>query len=51
MGVLSITAPPKRGTFFRLQLYESLGILLVVVYERVGKSVISVCEMPKRPNR
>ena len=51
MGVLPITAPPERGTFFRLQLYERVGILLVVVYERVGKSVISVCEMPKRPNR
>ena len=50
-GVLPIMAPPERGTFFRLQLYERVGILLVVVYERVGKSVISVCEMPKRPNR
>ena len=51
MGVLPIMAPPERGTFFRFQLYERVGILLVVVYERVGKSVISVCEMLKRPNR
>ena len=37
-------APPERGTFFRLQ-----------EYERVGKSVIWVCERswkgPKRANR
>ena len=31
----------KRGTFFRLQVNESLGISLAEVYERVGKSVIS----------
>ena len=37
-------APPERGTFFRLQLYERVGILLVEVYERVGKSVIWFCE-------
>ena len=37
-------APPKRGTFFRLQVYERVGISLVEVYERVGKSVIAVCE-------
>ena len=37
-------APPERGTFFRLQLYERVGILLVEVYERVGKSVIWICE-------
>ena len=34
-------ALPKRGTFFRLQVYERVGILLVEVYERpVEKSVI-----------
>ena len=27
--------PPERGTFFGLQVYESVGILLVEVYERV----------------
>ena len=36
--------PSERGTFFRLQVYERVGILLVEVYERVGKSVIWVCE-------
>ena len=35
-------APPRRGTFFRY--YERVAILLVEVYERVGKSVIWVCE-------
>ena len=29
-------APPERGTFFRLQVYEREGILLVEVYESVG---------------
>jgi len=33
-------APPERGTFFRLQVYERVGISRVEVYERVGKSVI-----------
>ena len=28
-------APPERGTYFRLQVYERVGILLVEVYERV----------------
>ena len=39
-------APPKRGTFFRLPVYERVGNLLVEVYEKVGKSVIFnwVCE-------
>ena len=32
-------ASPKRGTFFRVQVYERVGILPVQVYERVGKSV------------
>ena len=31
--------PPKRGTFFRVQ-----------VDERVGESVISICKKPKRAN-
>ena len=34
--------PPKRGTFFRLQVYERVGISQVEVYEMVGESVISV---------
>ncbi len=33
-------APPERGTFFRLKVYERVGILQVLVYERVWKSVI-----------
>ena len=31
-------APPERGTFFRLQVYERVGISQVQVYETVGKS-------------
>ena len=41
---LSEKNPAERGTFFRLQVYEMAGILLVEVYERVGKSVIWVCK-------
>jgi len=37
-------ALPERGTFFRLQVYERVGILLDEVYKRVGKSVIWVCK-------
>jgi len=33
---------PKGVPFFRLQVYERVGISLVEVYERVEKSVISV---------
>ena len=29
--------PPERGIFFRLRVYERVGISLVEVYERVGK--------------
>ena len=32
---------PKGVPFFKLQVYERVGISLVKVYERVGKSVIS----------
>ena len=39
----------KSGTFFRLQVYERVGILLVEVYERpVKKSVIWVSKMAQR---
>ena len=41
-------APPESGTFFRLQVYERLGVLLVEEFKRVGKSVIWVCEMVLR---
>ena len=37
-------APPERGIFFRLQVYERVGISLVEVYKMVGRSVIWVCE-------
>ena len=41
---LTLRAPPERGTYFRLQVYERAGILLVAKYERIRKSIISVCE-------
>ena len=43
-------APTQRGTFFRFQEYEKVGIrsLLVEVYERVGKSVIWVSDRAQR---
>ena len=41
-------APLERGIFFRLQVYERVGILLVEVYKRVGKSVIWVCERAQK---
>ena len=44
-------APPERGTFFRFQVYEGVGISKVEVRETVGKSVISVVKRPKRANR
>ena len=37
-------ALPKSGTFFRIQVYERVGISPVEVYEIVGKSVISICK-------
>ena len=54
-GILPIMAytrsSVRKGIFFRLQVYERVGILLVEVYERVGKSVIWVCETVQRANR
>ena len=38
----------ERSTFFRLQIYERVGILLVEVYQRVGKSVILVCKRAQK---
>ena len=35
-------------TFFRLQVYEKVGISLVEVYKRVGKSAIRVCERAQK---
>ena len=43
-------APPERGTFFWLQVYERAGILLVEVYKMVGKSLISVCKKALKVN-
>ena len=52
-GVYSLLWPirgssARSGSFFRLQVYQRVGITLVKVYERVGKSVISVLRRPKR---
>ena len=44
-------ATPENGIFFRLQVYERVGTLLVEVYEREGKSVMRVCERAQRANR
>ena len=41
-------APPEKSTLFRLQAYERVEILQVEVYERIGKSVISICEKVQR---
>jgi len=41
-------APPERGTFFRLQVYERVGTLLVEVYKRVGKSLTWVCKRAQK---
>ena len=46
--VLYEEALSERGTFFRLQVYERVGILLVEVFKSVGKSVIWVCETAQR---
>ena len=35
-----VTAPPDRGTFFRLSVYIRVGISQVEVYEKVWKSII-----------
>ena len=36
-------APPERGTFLRLQLYERVGISLVEVYEGLGPIRANKC--------
>ena len=41
-------APPERGTFFRLQIYERVGILLVEVHGSVRESVIWICGRAQR---
>ena len=44
-------APPKRGIFFRLQVFERVGISLVDVFERVGNLSFGALKGPKRANR
>ena len=46
--VLYGEARPKGVPFFRLLVYERLGILFVEVFKRAGKSVIWVCETAQR---
>ena len=41
----------KGVPFFRLQVYERLGILLVEVFERVGNLSFGSVKWPKGPNR
>ena len=42
------SAPPERGTFIRLQVYERVEILLVEVFKKGGKSVILVSERAQK---
>ena len=35
-------APPERGTFFRLQVYERVGISLDKVYERASALIAAL---------
>ena len=37
--------PPEKSTLLRLYVYERVGISLVGVYIRVGKSIILVCKI------
>ena len=46
-GVLPIMVSAQKGYLFQ----ASVGILLIEVYERVGKSIIWVCERAQRANR
>ena len=39
---------PERGTFFRRQVYKRVGISLVNIYIRIGRSLIAACK--KGPN-
>ena len=39
---------PKRGTCFRLQVYEMIGISLAEVYKRVVKSFFWVCKRAQK---
>ena len=41
-------APPERGTFFRLQVHERVGISVVEVYGREGNLSFGLVKGPKR---
>ena len=41
-------ARPKRGTFFRLQVHERVGISVVEVYGREGNLSFGLVKGPKR---
>ena len=45
---LYVETPPERDIFFRPQVYEIIGILLVEVYKRVENSVAWVCETAQK---
>ena len=44
-------SPPERGTFFRLQVYERVGILLVEENKGEGNLSFASVKGPKRANR
>ena len=44
-------APPEMGIFFRLQVYEGVGISLVEVCKRLGNLSFGSVKGPKRVNR
>ena len=50
-GVLPLMAFTGRLRQKGYLIQASVGILLIEVYERVGKSVIWVCERAQRANR
>ena len=41
-------APPKRGTFSRLHVYKRVEMSIAEIYERVGRSVISICKKAQK---
>ena len=40
-------APPERGIFFRLQVYQRVGISLIEVHKKVGKCRLGLWKGPK----
>ena len=48
---LYLEAPPLWVTFYRLQVYERVGISPVEMYKKEGKSVIRSVKRLKRANR